>query len=90
MFEIARSYVAAAEAMGFEPAMAHSLVLDTMAGAIEMARQSDETLETLRNNVTSKNGTTAAGLAALRQDGQLDTLLENTTRAAYARAVELR
>tara|TARA_R110000868_G_scaffold6550_2_gene36986 strand:+ start:58877 stop:59656 length:780 start_codon:yes stop_codon:yes gene_type:complete len=90
VFEIARSYVAAAEDLGFDTETARKLVLDTMAGAIEMARQSDETLETLRNNVTSKNGTTAAGLAALMQDGKLDTLMENTTRAAYARAVELR
>jgi len=90
VFEIARSYVAAAEAMGFDTATARTLVLDTMAGAIEMARQSDQTLETLRNDVTSKNGTTQAGLEALMRDGQLDTLLENTTKAAYARAIELR
>lgn len=90
VFEMARSYVAAAEALGFDTATARSLVLDTMAGAIEMARQSEQPLETLRNDVTSKNGTTQAGLQALMQDGRLDTLLENTTRAAYARAVELR
>tara|TARA_R110000868_G_scaffold64724_3_gene194325 strand:+ start:167 stop:946 length:780 start_codon:yes stop_codon:yes gene_type:complete len=90
VFEIARSYVAAAEALGFDTATARTLVLDTMAGAIEMARQSDQPLETLRNDVTSKNGTTQAGLEALMQGGALDTLLENTTQAAYARAVELR
>tara|TARA_R110002095_G_scaffold22716_2_gene24435 strand:- start:317 stop:1066 length:750 start_codon:yes stop_codon:yes gene_type:complete len=90
VFEIARSYVAAAEALGFDTATARTLVLDTMAGAIEMARQSDQPLETLRNDVTSKNGTTQAGLQALMQGGALDTLLENTTQAAYARAVELR
>ena len=90
VFEIARSYVAAAEALGFDTATARTLVLDTIAGAIEMARQSDQSLEALRNDVTSKNGTTQAGLEALMQDGTLDALLENTTRAAYARAVELR
>ncbi len=90
VFEIARSYVAAAEALGFDTATARTLVLDTIAGAIEMARQSDQPLETLRDDVTSKNGTTQAGLAALMQSGRLNTLLENTTRAAYARAVELR
>ncbi|WP_417478641.1 pyrroline-5-carboxylate reductase family protein [Maricaulis sp.] len=90
VFEIARSYVAAAEALGFDTATARTLVLDTMAGAIEMARQSDHSLETLRKDVTSKNGTTQAGLEALMQNGQLDTLLENTTKAAYARAIELR
>ncbi len=76
--------------MGFDTATARTLVLDTMAGAIEMARQSDQPLETLRNDVTSKKGTTQAGLEALMRDGQLDTLLENTTKAAYARAIELR
>lgn len=90
VFEIARSYVAAAEALGFDTATARTLVLDTIAGAIEMARQSDRSLETLRNDVTSKNGTTQAGLEALMQGGALDALLENTTQAAYARAVELR
>lgn len=90
VFEIARSYVAAAEALGFNTETARTLVLDTMAGAIEMARQSESSLETLRNDVTSKNGTTQAGLQALMQDGALDTLMENTTAAAYARAVELR
>lgn len=90
VFEIARSYIAAAEALGFDTATARTLVLDTMAGAIEMARQSDQPLETLRNDVTSKNGTTQAGLEALMQDGRLDTLMENTTKAAYARAIELR
>ncbi|WP_417497086.1 pyrroline-5-carboxylate reductase family protein [Maricaulis sp.] len=90
VFEIARSYVAAAEALGFDTATARTLVLDTLAGAIEMARRSDQPLETLRNDVTSKNGTTQAGLEALMQDGTLDTLLLNTTKAAYARAIELR
>ncbi|WP_339743802.1 pyrroline-5-carboxylate reductase [uncultured Maricaulis sp.] len=90
VFEIARSYAAAAEALGFDTATARTLVLDTLAGAIEMARQSDQPLETLRNDVTSKNGTTQAGLGALMRDGQLDALLENTIKAAYARAIELR
>ena len=90
VFEIARAYVAAAMALGFDRAQARDLVLGTIAGAIEMADQSSEDLETLRNSVTSKNGTTEAGLTALNGDGNLDKLLRATTEAAYRRAVELR
>lgn len=90
VFEIARAYVAAAEQMGFAPETARTLVLDTLAGAIEMARGSGESLETLRNSVMSRKGTTEAGINALRRDGLLEQLLVETTEAAYARAVELR
>jgi pyrroline-5-carboxylate reductase len=90
VFEIARTYIEAAEALGFTTAQARALVLDTMAGAVEMARRSDESVETLRNSVTSKNGTTQAGLDALNGDGTLTELMRRTTRAAYDRAVELR
>lgn len=90
VFEIARSYVAAAEGLGFAPDTARTLVLETLAGAIEMATRSPEDLATLRNSVMSKKGTTEAGINALRRDGLLDQLLVETTRAAYDRAVELR
>ncbi|MCR9267372.1 MAG: pyrroline-5-carboxylate reductase [Alphaproteobacteria bacterium] len=90
VFEIARSYTAAAEEMGFAPDTARALVLETLSGAIEMARQSDLSLEELRNSVMSKKGTTEAGINALRRDGWLDQLLLETTGAAYQRAVELR
>lgn len=90
VFELMRSYVAAAEAVGFDSATARSLVFDTISGAVETARQSEATLEELRESVTSKNGTTQAGLAELMRGGQLDALLENTVQAAYRRAAELK
>lgn len=90
VFEIARSYIAAAEALGFSKEAARSLVLETMGGAIEMATRSDQDVAELRNSVMSKNGTTEAGINVLCRDGQLDELLRDTTRAAYDRAVELR
>ena len=90
VFELARSYVAAAQSLGFDADQAKQLVLGTLAGTIEMARRSDLELEELRNSVTSKGGTTAAGLGALNGDGGLDRLLKATVDAAYARAVELR
>ncbi len=90
VFEIARTYVAAAEALGFSTDEARQLVLGTMAGTIAMAQGSDESLETLRTSVTSKNGTTAAGLEALNGDDGLSTRMRATIDAAYRRAIELR
>ena len=89
-FEIARSFVAAAGALEFDPGQARELVLTAFSGAADLAIRSDLDLATLRNNVTSKNGVTQAGLEQLRQDGILDSLTLQTFQAAYARAVELR
>ena len=49
-----------------------------------------ENVEILRNSVTSKNGTTEAGLKALMSDSTLETLIKSTVQAAYQRAVALR
>ncbi|MEY8117912.1 pyrroline-5-carboxylate reductase [Falsihalocynthiibacter sp. BN13B15] len=90
VFELMRSYVAAAKSVGFDQETAEKLVFDTITGAVETARQSESSLEELRNSVTSKNGTTQAGLEALMHDGQLHALFENTVQAAYRRAAELK
>jgi pyrroline-5-carboxylate reductase len=55
-----------------------------------MAAGTDEDLADMRNAVTSKAGTTEAGLKALNGDGHLSKLMEAATKAAYERAVELR
>lgn len=90
IFEFARAYVEAAMKMGFDQAAARAMVLDTMAGAIAMAKASDEELAELRNSVTSKGGTTAAGLKAFNGGDDFSALLESTVTAAYDRALELR
>ncbi|MGJ8544858.1 MAG: pyrroline-5-carboxylate reductase family protein [Sulfitobacter sp.] len=90
VFEVMRSYVEAAKNLGFDEETARALVFDTISGTVETARQSDASLEELRNSVTSKNGTTQAGLDALRRGGQLDALFKETVQAAYGRAAELR
>lgn len=90
VFEILRGYVAAAQSLGFDLETARALVFDTVAGSVEAARQSESSLEALRDSVTSKNGTTQAGLEQLRRGGQLDALLHDTLQAAYARADALK
>ncbi|MEH6791818.1 pyrroline-5-carboxylate reductase family protein [Parasphingorhabdus sp.] len=90
VFEMLRAYIEAAEALGFSAEDARTLVLGTVQGTLEMARQSDRSLEDLRNSVTSKGGTTAAGLNALNGSGVYSDLIRDTLQAAYERAVELR
>lgn len=90
VFEIARTYAEAAQALGFDAEEARLLVLGTMAGTIAMAESSGQDLGDLRSSVTSKNGTTAAGLDALNGDGGLGERMQATLDAAYRRAIELR
>ncbi|NVJ98223.1 MAG: pyrroline-5-carboxylate reductase [Alphaproteobacteria bacterium] len=90
IFQVMESFVAAAEELGFPSNVARDLVIRTLSGAANMAAATDESLSTLRQSVTSKKGTTEAGLNVLRQDGMLDNLFGATTFAAYKRAVELR
>lgn len=89
VLEIARAYVAAATDLGFSEADAFALVMDTLAGTVQLAKSSPLSLTELRDSVTSRGGTTAAGLEALNGDGELDRRLTSTLNAAYARAVEL-
>ena len=89
VFQFMQSYIEAAEELGFGEDTARALVTQTIIGAAKMASQSDSTVVDLRNSVTSKKGTTEAGLNALNKDGALDTLLKETTGAAYSRALEL-
>lgn len=73
----------AAEAEGLDAPMAERLALATLRGAGILAMASPDTVETLRKNVTSPNGTTEAGLAILMdpKDG-LAPLIEKTVAAA--------
>ena len=90
VFEFARCYVEAAKGLGFDEEQARQMVLGTIAGTVAMASESDEPLDELRNSVTSKGGTTAAGLDAFNGKGDLAKLLSDTAASAYRRAVELR
>lgn len=89
-FEIARCWIDAAIDLGFSPKTAKELVLNTMSGSIELAMTSTQSAEDLRNSVTSKKGTTEAGLKALTEDSKLEELFQSTVKAAYLRAIELR
>jgi pyrroline-5-carboxylate reductase len=78
----------AALARGLPADTARHLVLGTALGAARMARESGDDPGTLRANVTSRGGTTAAGLAAFEAGG-LATLVDNAVDAARQRSIEL-
>lgn len=60
---------AAAKMTGLHEETTRDIIAQTILGAAKMIQQQDDTPSTLRKNVTSPNGTTAAGLAALEKHG---------------------
>jgi pyrroline-5-carboxylate reductase len=79
---------AAARDRGLPPDVARRLTLQTALGAATMAQQSIDTLATLREQVTSKGGTTAAALAVL-DAADLRGIVANAVAAADRRSAEL-
>ncbi|MGY3879239.1 pyrroline-5-carboxylate reductase [Aeromonas enteropelogenes] len=78
-----------AEAMGFRPEQARLLVQQTALGAAAMVEQNPAlALATLREQVTSKGGTTAEAIKTFQQQG-LMPLTAQAMQAAVARAAEM-
>lgn len=80
--------MAAAKTLGLDDVQAKQLSLATLAGATELATQSEESVSVLRERVTSKGGTTEAALRVMEQ-GQFGSTLEKAILSAYDRAGEL-
>jgi len=87
VFHLIEAMAQAGIAQGLAPELAMTLARATVCGAGELAHQSPESAEQLRVNVTSPNGTTAAGLAVLMPE--LPDLMARTVAAATARSQEL-
>ena len=77
-----------AEQLGFDSDTATKLVQQTAMGAATMAENSTQSISQLRQNVTSKGGTTAAALNVFTQQ-QLPQMVDNAMQAAKDRAEEL-
>lgn len=74
--------------LGFSRRIAERLVLQTMQGTVEYARQSGRHPATLRNEVTSPGGTSAEALYHMEKGG-LRTVISRSIWAAYERSVAL-
>lgn len=79
----------AGRAAGLPADLAMRLARATVSGAGEMLYRSDESAETLRKNVTSPGGTTAAALSVLMADDGMKQLFVRAVAAAKKRAEEL-
>lgn len=90
VFHLIETMCAAGIAQGLAPDLALELARATVAGAGALAMADDTPPATLRENVTSPNGTTAAGLAVL-MDAQagLPPLITRTIAASADRSREL-
>jgi pyrroline-5-carboxylate reductase len=83
--ELARAGVAA----GLPADLAAKLARETVAGSGELLHRSDLDAATLRQNVTSPGGTTAAALGVLMGENGLKELMTRAVAAATARSKEL-
>lgn len=88
VYFIAEHWIAAARRLGFSDADATRLVRQTLLGATELWKRSGTPAGTLREQVTSKGGTTAAALEAFRER-KVGEALEAGIEHAHARAKEL-
>ena len=89
VFLMAEAMTAAGVTAGLPAALAKQLAEATVTGAGALIESADESPSTLRENVTSKGGTTAAALAVLMTDEGLPSLMERAVQAAKKRSVEL-
>lgn len=88
VFRTAEAWIAAAVEAGLPSETAETLVIETMFGAAKLLRASEQDASALREAVTSRGGTTAAGLAAMDRTG-FDDSIHAAIRAAVERGHEL-
>jgi pyrroline-5-carboxylate reductase len=87
VFHLVEALAAAGKKMGLPDAVAELLARQTVIGSAALLEADPASPAVLRQNVTSPNGTTAAGLAVLMEG--LTPLIEQTTEAARQRSEEL-
>ena len=76
------------EEMGLNAKDAHLLTLQTALGAAKLAYESSEDLDQLRQQVTSKGGTTEAALQSFEAEG-IRAMFRTAMQANRARSIEL-
>lgn len=89
VFHFIECLTEAAVAAGIERSTAELLAMQTVYGAGALAASSKDTPTTLREQVTSPNGTTAAALNVLMGENRMQKLVTEAVDAAHQRAIEL-
>jgi len=89
VFYLTECLAAAGAKAGLPPRLSMQLARATVAGAGELMRLSEEPPSTLRQNVTSPNGTTHAALQILMAENGMQPLFDKAIAAATKRSREL-
>ena len=89
VFLFMQSLIDAAVDIGLPSDVARQLALQTVAGSVKYAAESDKELAQLRQMVTSPGGTTAEALKTFEK-GRFTELVKQAVAAAYKRAKQLR
>jgi pyrroline-5-carboxylate reductase len=89
VFLLAEAMAKAGIAAGLPADLAGRLARETVAGSAELLHRSELDAATLRQNVTSPGGTTAAALEVLMGPGGFDEILTKAVAAATRRGREL-
>jgi pyrroline-5-carboxylate reductase len=89
VFLLAEEMARAGVAAGLPVELATRLARETVAGSGELLHRSELDSATLRKNVTSPGGTTAAALEVLMGSGGFDEILTKAIAAAAARSRQL-
>jgi pyrroline-5-carboxylate reductase len=89
VFLLAESLARAGEKAGLPAGLAANLARATVSGAGELLNRSALDVATLRHNVTSPGGTTAAALEVLMAADGLDPVMERAVAAATRRGRDL-
>ena len=87
-FAFVEAMVTGAKELGLSDADATTLTVQTIVGAAKLLDESGKSATTLRENVTSPNGTTAAALASFGA-GDLNSMVAKAMKAARDRSQEL-
>jgi pyrroline-5-carboxylate reductase len=87
-FAFVEAMVAGAKELGLSEADATTLTVQTIVGAAQLLDESGKSATTLRENVTSPNGTTAAALASF-VSSDLNSMVAKAMKAASDRSQEL-
>ena len=87
-FAFVEAMVAGAKELGLSEGDATTLTIQTIVGAAQLLNESGKSPTTLRENVTSPNGTTAAALASFASS-DLNSMVATAMKAARDRSQEL-
>jgi pyrroline-5-carboxylate reductase len=87
-FAFVEAMIAGAKKLGLSDADATTLTVQTIVGSAALLAESGDSATTLREKVTSPNGTTAAALTSF-ENSKLSEIVAEAMAAAHKRSQEL-